>query len=383
MSAVLRLVIAFLLAAPPAARAGLPIPPILNLSGDLTASFGDPAVTTNDEDVFTDDGTGGISRVNLGSLPAATDVIAHHQYADRRHLLAFDTTVALPGFVTARRGDVVVFDGTTYAIQFNAAAAGLPMGITTDAVTTIAGGDLLLSFDTSVEIGGVRADDEDLVRVGPAGVRLFFDGSAAGVPTRLDLDAAHHVDRTGHLLLSFDAGGTTEDSDVPVTFDDDDILEYAPETGVWTLVSDGRLRSSLWLEGDVDAVSVPLVCLLDVDGNRRVDVATDVVYVARHLLRLSPVPPSFRSNDPTIPPDATIAANVDRIGAELDVDNSGAVEVATDVVYVARHLLNLGAVPPSFRVGDPTIPSDEVVGVAAVGLCAVDATPPAGISASR
>jgi hypothetical protein len=42
-------------------------------------------------------------------------------------------------------------------------------------------------------------------------------------------------------------------------------------------------------------------CQHDVDGNGVVDVATDVVYIARHLLGLSPVPPSFRTQDPTIP----------------------------------------------------------------------------------
>ena len=33
-------------------------------------------------------------------------------------------------------------------------------------------------------------------------------------------------------------------------------------------------------------------------------------YVARELLALVPVPPSFRTNDPSIPPDVTITGNI-------------------------------------------------------------------------
>src|SRR5206468_11083548 len=39
-------------------------------------------------------------------------------------------------------------------------------------------------------------------------------------------------------------------------------------------------------------VTVPRELGLDVDGNGRVDVATDIVYVARYLLGLTPVPAS-------------------------------------------------------------------------------------------
>jgi hypothetical protein len=113
----------------------------------------------------------------------------------------------------------------------------------------------------------------------------------------------------------------------------------------------------------------PATCLLDVDRNGVADVATDVVYIARHLLGLVPVPPSFRTLDPTIPPDAIIATNVDAIGNGLDVDMNGSVDVATDVVYIARHLLGLAPVPPSFRMLDPTIPADTVIAAKIDALC--------------
>jgi hypothetical protein len=45
----------------------------------------------------------------------------------------------------------------------------------------------------------------------------------------------------------------------------------------------------------------------------------------------------------------------------LDVDGDGFVDQFTDVVYCARTLFNLPAVPPSFRQLDPNIPSDDII----------------------
>ncbi len=113
-----------------------------------------------------------------------------------------------------------------------------------------------------------------------------------------------------------------------------------------------------------------LGCALDVDGSGvPPDVATDIVYFARTLLGLPAVPASFRALDPNIPPDSTIAANVAAIGSAADVDTSGAVDVATDLVYIARHLTNLPAVPTSFRTLLHTIAPDTVIAARSDDLC--------------
>lgn len=118
--------------------------------------------------------------------------------------------------------------------------------------------------------------------------------------------------------------------------------------------------------GPMAALGAP--CLLDIDGDGLVQSGTDVVYIARHLLGLVPVPPSFRQREPGIPDDQTIAAGVEAARPGLDVDGNGRIETATDVVYVARTLLGLAPVPPSFRTADPTIPADEVI-VDAIATC--------------
>ena len=114
--------------------------------------------------------------------------------------------------------------------------------------------------------------------------------------------------------------------------------------------------------------------MIDVDCNGQADFATDIVYIARHLLALSPVPQSFRALDECrlglcIPPDPCIAARIEAIREPLDVDGNGVIEVATDIVYIARRLLGLPPVPPSFRAIDPGIPAGADIAARIDALC--------------
>lgn len=113
------------------------------------------------------------------------------------------------------------------------------------------------------------------------------------------------------------------------------------------------------------------LCQLDVDGigTPPADVGTDLVYIARTLLGLSTVPVSFRLLDLSIPADSVIQANIDGMGTGLDVDADGHVDAATDIVYIARHLMGLPPVPASFRVLDPRIPTDAVIAANIDALC--------------
>lgn len=81
------------------------------------------------------------------------------------------------------------------------------------------------------------------------------------------------------------------------------------------------------------------------------------------------MPASFRALDPTIPDDATINANIDLIGAGLDVDQDGSVAAGTDLVYIVRTLVGLAPVPASFRQADPSIPPDAAIAANVAALC--------------
>jgi hypothetical protein len=209
-------------------------------------------VTFTDEDVASDNLTSGtITKALLGTLPEASDLSAYHALAGGDHLLSFDITVALAGGVTAHPGDVVRYDGSIYTLEFDASAESVPDGVVTDAVTMSAGGNLVLSFDTTVALDGSTYPDEDLVELNGATFSSYFDGSAAGLDSALDIDGAHVFGSSGNLALSFDTSGSIGGVD----FDDEDVLEYDPAGPTWEMAWDASAERTDWEAGaDVNAV---------------------------------------------------------------------------------------------------------------------------------
>jgi len=234
-----------LLAWPAAVRAQ----DVVSASPDVTVELG-PGVITADEAVVVDNQLGIVVLENLGALPGASDVIGMGLAGNGDRLIAFDVTTALAGGLVARPGDVIRYDGASYSKEFDASAAGIPTGVRTDAVSLGAAG-LLLSFDTSVALaGGLVVDDEDLVVWNGSSFTLLFDGSAEGLDSALDLDAAQDLGG-GVLAMSFDTTGEI----AGVVFDDEDVLRF---DGVdWTLGFDGSAADSSWAAADLDAVTVP------------------------------------------------------------------------------------------------------------------------------
>jgi hypothetical protein len=221
-----------------------------DLSPDVSVILDGQAIT--DEDVASDNlMSGTITKALLGVLPEASDLSAYHVLAGGDHLLSFDITVALAGGVIAHPGDVVRYDGVIYTLEFDASAESVPDGVRTDAVSMSAGGNLVLSFDTTVALGGSTYFDEDLVELNGASFSSFFDGSAAGLDSALDIDGAHVFGSTGNLGLSFDTGGSIGGVD----FDDEDVLEYDPTGLTWEMAWDASVERAEWEAGaDVNAV---------------------------------------------------------------------------------------------------------------------------------
>lgn len=244
--------IALLLATPLAGFAATPLKSIRYMP-DITVSLG--GVTVNHDNVAEDDLAGGVSLVDIGAIPAGTAITAYDDLDNSGgQLLSFAVPVTLPGGLTARTGDVVLYDGSTYTLAFDATAAGVPAGTIVDAVAEIGPADLLLSFDVTVAIGGVTAADEDLVRIHNGVVSLFFDGSMQGIAAGLDLDAAHCIDSNGHLLLSFDGPGSVGG----VNFGPADVLEFTPSSGLWQSAYVGLAQHTGWLGANLFGLSAEL-----------------------------------------------------------------------------------------------------------------------------
>lgn len=230
----------------------LPAQAEIHTSSDISA---DPqGEFVGDEDVLIETLSGGTELADLGSLPQSTSIEAYHQAAPGTNLFVVANTISLPGGATAEPRDVVQFDGAIYVLIFDGSAQGLPTGAAIDAVSRVEStGDLLLSFDTSVLAGGLLVADEDLARFDGAQFFLAFDGSAAGVSSALDLDAAHYVEADDEYLLSFDGSGTLSG----FAFADEDLLAYQPSSTSWSFFYDGSVEDPDWIRSDLDAVFVP------------------------------------------------------------------------------------------------------------------------------
>jgi hypothetical protein len=224
----------------------------LELSPDTTIAIGG-SVLGRDE-VGEDDLAGAVAFTGTGvALPINANLTAFQRLAGGGALFASDVPVALPGGVVARPFDVVRQTVGPPTLAFSGASAGVPASAQIDALVEV-GGDLWLSFDTTVSLGGTVAGDEDLVRVPPGGAptALVFDGSQEGIGVSLDLDGADRLD-DGRLLLSFDGGGSAGG----VSFADEDVLLFDPSSGSYALAYDGSAEHSAWYASDLDALDAP------------------------------------------------------------------------------------------------------------------------------
>jgi uncharacterized repeat protein (TIGR01451 family) len=221
----------------------------LAVSPDATVELG--GVFVDAQDVAVENLLGVVVPMSLGTLPTGVNVTAYHLLPNGDQLFSLDGTALLAGPLAVGPDDVVRYDGDSYTLEFDGSAEGVAGGAGVDAVST-SGGDLLLSFDTTVTLGVNTADDEDLVRFDGSGFTLFFDGSATGVPEELDVDAAHNMGG-GRIALSFDGSGSLPG----VVFADEDVLEYDLLTGAWEITYDGSAEHAAWGGANLDAVGLP------------------------------------------------------------------------------------------------------------------------------
>lgn len=196
------------------------------------------------------DTSGVVLRGDVGILPQNANLIAYHRFSNGDQLLGFDVSVSLPGGLHVQPGDLVRYDGSSFMLFFDAAANGVPAGARVDAAAVDAAGNLLISFDITVQVGSVTVEDEDLVRFDGAAFSAGFDASAAGVSKDLDLDAAH-IPAPDILRVSFDGSSHVGGVD----FADEDVLQYDVVSASWSLYYRGSSAHASWGPADLDAFS--------------------------------------------------------------------------------------------------------------------------------
>jgi len=101
--------------------------------------------------------------------------------------------------------DLILYSGGVFNMYRQGAADGLPANANIDAYSYHDSGDDLYSFDTPVMLGGVWYQPADLVRRGAGPTfALFFDAAANGVPSTANLCGSDELPN-GDVYLTFDA----------------------------------------------------------------------------------------------------------------------------------------------------------------------------------
>ena len=186
--------------------------------------------------------------------------------------MSFRTNTVVPGIGTVTDDDVVSYNEVTgvWTLRFDGSDVGLS-SFEIDGLAVVGPGELLLSFRQAGNVGGVTADDSDVVRfVGTLGPNtsgtfsLYFDGSDVGLTSNGEDVDALALDGNGDLLVSTQGGF----SGTGASGADEDLFLFdgtvGPNTsGSFTKVFDGSdvgLSSSS--SEDVDAASVTSTGLL-------------------------------------------------------------------------------------------------------------------------
>ena len=141
--------------------------------------------------------------------------------------------------------------------------------------------------------------------------------------------------------LTFAAGDTIQTIPVSVTDDSDDeqnetvIVELSSATNATISTAQG---TGTIIDDETPSAN------LDVDGNGRVDLFTDIIMVIRYALSFREESLTYRalSVGATRTTHLDITAYIDRLYAQkiLDVDRNGEVDLFTDIIMIIRYALS-------------------------------------------
>jgi subtilisin family serine protease len=195
------------------------------LSGTGTTRTYTPNQNFNGTDIFT-------FKVSDGAAdsPAAAVSITVSPVDEAVKLYFSLSGAATLGGVSVANEDIVAFDGVGFSLFFDGSAAGLPTSATLDAFAVLPGGSILMSLADSANVPGVSGtvDDSDIVQYTPgSGFGWYFDGSDVGLTTNNEDVTGIELLPDGSLLISttgsFSVTGASGGAQ--------DIIRFTPATG--------------------------------------------------------------------------------------------------------------------------------------------------------
>lgn len=120
------------------------------------------------------------------------------------YYFSLDTHATFAG-QTVSPSDVLLVDGSSESVFFDASAEGLPDGVDIDAIAFDDSGQLVFSVDTHVALSGSVFEDADLIVFDGSDFTSLMDGTDVGFDDSADLDAVTMLP-AGRLVVSFSSG---------------------------------------------------------------------------------------------------------------------------------------------------------------------------------
>jgi hypothetical protein len=138
----------------------------------------------------------------IATFPNQVAIGALHRRADGAILFAPEHAVVLDG-VTYEPRDVVAYTGGAYASVFDGSSSGVPVNARIDALYLDSDGSPVMSFDVPVRLDGVWRGRSNLMRYAGGAWTLVWDAAAAGVPASVNVVGADRLP-SGEMVVSFD-----------------------------------------------------------------------------------------------------------------------------------------------------------------------------------
>jgi hypothetical protein len=223
--------------APAAAKTALSV---LCVSPDMTVALTSGTITPQELQCYSF--PSGSLAIPPNGIPAGVNITGFFPISSTQLLITIDTTTTLPtngvgGTVTVTPRDVASYNSSTSffspSLFFVGATNSVPGGTRIDALGMDASGDLLLSFDVTINVPGSRGGTftvkpADLVAFNSGKYSLAFNSAVAGIPDGVNLDGATMLPNA-HLLMAFDEFGSIGGTDFTPT----DVLEFNSGANSW------------------------------------------------------------------------------------------------------------------------------------------------------
>ena len=185
---------------------------------------------------FTDTATLFLDGSELG---LAQDPDAVHVLSNGNIILSAVNTITLGG-INAENEDLIEYDPVADTATMFFDGSTLFSGGSTDvsAVYVLPDGQLLLTNEYSVTLGGLSFENNDIVQYDPINdtATMFLDGDTVGLTQWIN---AIHLLENGNLVLSIDGSGTLGG----LNFEEGDLVEYDIDSDSATLYFDHNLFS--------------------------------------------------------------------------------------------------------------------------------------------